>query len=172
MNIKGTQSEKNIKTALLGESLARNKYTYFAIQARKEGHYEIADMFETMAKNESNHVKIWFSILNDGLGSTKENLRDAAEGENGEWMSMYPNFAYTARKEGLDELAIMFEKVAEIEKDHEKVFLKSIISLNSNNTISKVKEEYPRLTKKLATDVCFAVQHMKHCQTYAQFARQ
>lgn len=129
MNLKGTQSEKNIKSALVGESLARNKYTYYAIQARTEGHTEIADLFEKMAKNEMTHAKIWFSLLHNGLGKTEANLTDSATGENDEWSDMYPQFAKTARAEGLEDLAQMFEKVAAIEKDHERTFLKALINL-------------------------------------------
>lgn len=140
MNLKGTKSEKNIKAALTGESLARNKYTFYAMQAQKEGHAEIAEMYERMAKNESMHAKIWFSILNDGLGTTKKNLTDSAKGENGEWMTMYPEFAKTAREEGFEELAVMFEKVAEIEKDHEKTFMKSLMAMMSSEK-SKSKED-------------------------------
>lgn len=128
MNLKGTQSEKNIRAALTGESLARNKYTYYAIQARSEGNEEIAELFEKMAKNEMTHAKIWFTMLNDGLGTIEKNLQDAAAGENSEWKNMYPAFAATAREEGLEELASMFEKVAEIENDHERRFLKALIS--------------------------------------------
>lgn len=150
MNLKGTKSEKNIKAALTGESLARNKYTFYAMQAQKEGYSEIAEMYERMAKNESMHAKIWFSILNDGLGTTKENLADSAKGENGEWMTMYPEFAKTAREEGLEELAVMFEKVAEIEKDHEKTFLKSLMAMmtseksNLNDGMVEEKAEMPK----------------------------
>jgi len=149
MNIKGTQSEKNIKAALTGESIARNKYTFYAIQAKKEGHPEIAEMFETMAKNESNHAKIWFSLLNNGLGTTKNNIMDSANGENGEWMNMYPDFAKVARQEGLEELAQMFEKVADIEKDHERRFLKALISLNSGSKYDEKVDDAVEETKKI-----------------------
>lgn len=138
MKINGTKSEQNIKSALMGESIARNKYTFYAMQAKKEGHPEIAELFERMAGNESIHAKIWFHILNNGLGTTTKNLMDAAQGENGEWMTMYPNFAKIAREEGLEELAVMFDKVAEIEADHEKTFLQALANLSKN---SKVKEE-------------------------------
>lgn len=127
LNLKGSKSEKNIKAALAGESLARNKYTYYAIEARQEGNEEIADLFEKMAKNEMTHAKIWFTMLNDGLGSIEKNLQDAASGENMEWSNMYPEFAKVAREEGFEELAQMFEKVADIENDHERRFLKALI---------------------------------------------
>lgn len=148
MNLKGTKSEKNIKAALTGESLARNKYTFYAMQAKKEGYDEIAEMYERMAKNESMHAKIWFSILNDGLGTTKENLADSAKGENGEWMTMYPEFAKTAREEGLEELAVMFEKVAEIEKDHEKTFLKTLMTMMATEK-SNVEEDAVEETQEM-----------------------
>lgn len=133
MNLAGTKSEKNIKAALMGESLARNKYTYYAIQARSEGNNEIADLFEKMAKNEMTHAKIWFTMLNGGLGTVEGNLTDAATGENSEWTGMYPQFAQVAREEGLEELAQMFEKVASIEKDHERTFLKALINTKKKN---------------------------------------
>lgn len=145
MNLKGTKSEKNIIAALTGESLARNKYTFYAMQAQKEGYPEIAEMYERMAKNESIHAKIWFSMLNNGLGTTKGNLVESAKGENGEWMNMYPEFAKTAREEGLDELAEMFERVASIEQDHEKTFLKSLMSIMVGEK-SNAKEEEEKLT--------------------------
>lgn len=131
MDLKGTKSMANIKAALTGESLARNKYTYYAIQAKKEGFDEIADLFEKMAKNETTHAKIWFTLLNNGLGTTEKNIQDAANGENGEWTNMYPRFASIAREEGLEELAQMFEKVADIEKDHERQFIKALIKLKN-----------------------------------------
>ena len=149
MNIKGSQSEKNIRTALTGESFARNKYTFYALQARKEGHDDIAEMFETMATNETNHAKIWFNILNGGLGTTKNNIIDAANGENGEWMNMYPNFAKVAREEGFEELAQMFERIAEIEKDHEKRFLKALVSLNAQTRYEEKVDESVKDTNKI-----------------------
>lgn len=129
MNLNGTESKRNIQAALTGESLARNKYTFYAMQAKKEGLPEIAELFDRMATNESHHAKIWFQLLNEGMKPTKANLTDAAKGENSEWMSMYPKFAETARKEGFDDLATMFERVATIEKDHEKTFLQALVTL-------------------------------------------
>lgn len=138
MDLKGTKSIKNVNSALVGESLARNRYTYAAMQARSEGNSEIADLFEKMAKNETTHAKIWYTLLNGGLGNVEENLKNAAAGENSEWMNMYPEFAKTAREEGLEELAQMFEKVGEIEKDHERQFLKALLNLK--------KKEQPALS--------------------------
>lgn len=139
MDIKNTKSEANIKAALAGESMARNKYTYYAMQARNEGEPEIAEFFEKMAGNEMIHAKIWFSILNDGLGTTEKNLTDAAFGENKEWTGMYPEFAQVAREEGLDELAEMFEKIAQIEKEHERQFLQKIIQLQKKSHAAKME---------------------------------
>ncbi|MGO5053523.1 rubrerythrin family protein [Lachnospiraceae bacterium LCP25S3_G4] len=141
MNLKGTQTEKNMSSALMGESLARNNYTFYAMQAKKEGYPEVAELFERMAKNETTHAKIWFSMLNDGLGETKNNLIASAQGENGEWKNMYPNFAQTAREEGLPEVAEMFERVAAIEKDHEATFLKAVISMSTKDKPQETKKE-------------------------------
>lgn len=140
MNLKGTKSEENIKTALFGESLARNKYTYFAAKAREEGEYEIADFFEKMAGNEMFHAKAWYTLLNGDIGDSVENLLNAASGENQEWTGMYPEFAKTAREEGLEELAEMFERVARVEKDHERRFLQHVIQLKKKRQSAKAEE--------------------------------
>ena len=115
----GTQTEKNLEAAFAGESQARNKYTYFASKAKKEGYEQIAALFLKTADNEKEHAKLWFKELN-GIGSTAENLAAAAEGENFEWTDMYENFAKTAEKEGFPELACKFHLVAAIEKRHEE----------------------------------------------------
>ncbi len=133
MELKGTRTEKNIKAALAGESIARNKYTYYADRARKEGSPEVAAMFERMAGNESIHAKIWFTALHGEVGSDMENLRSAAKGEFEEWSSMYPEFAKIAREEGFEKLAATFERVAEIEKNHEKQFMEAMIQLAKAN---------------------------------------
>lgn len=133
MEFKGTRTEQNIKAALAGESIARNKYTYFAEQARKEGNAELAAMFERMAGNESIHAKIWFTTLYGAIGSNMENLRSAAAGEFKEWSSMYPEFAKIAREEGFEKLAVTFERVAEIEKNHEKQFMEAMIQLTKQS---------------------------------------
>ena len=114
----GTETEKNLQTAFAGESQARNKYTYFASVAKKEGYEQISALFEKTANNEKEHAKMWFKELN-GIGNTAENLNSAAEGENYEWTDMYAGFAETAEKEGFHELAAKFRMVAEIEKHHE-----------------------------------------------------
>lgn len=132
MNLKGTETEKNVRTALLGESLARNKYTFYAERARKEGNQDLASLFERMATNESTHAKIWFTTLFGEIKGNLENLKDAASGEFDEWSDMYPNFAAVARKEGFDQIADMFERVASIEKDHEKQFMEATAKLMRN----------------------------------------
>ena len=115
----GTQTEKNLEAAFAGESQARNKYTYFASKAKKEGYEQIAAVFEETANNEKEHAKMWFKELS-GIGNTKENLEAAADGENFEWTDMYENFARTAEEEGFLELAKKFRMVGEIEKHHEE----------------------------------------------------
>ena len=119
MELKGSKTEANLMTAFAGESQARNKYTYFASKARKDGYVQIANIFEETANNEKEHAKIWFKLL-EGIGSTPENLLAAAEGENYEWTDMYATFAKEAREEGFDHIANLFEGVAAIEKEHEE----------------------------------------------------
>jgi rubrerythrin len=116
----GTQTEKNLEAAFAGESMARNKYTYFASKAKKEGFEQISSLFLKTADNEKEHAKMWFKELNDGIGSTAENLGAAADGENFEWTDMYEGFAKTAEEEGFSDLAAKFRAVAEIEKHHEE----------------------------------------------------
>ena len=120
MELKGSQTEKNLQTAFAGESQARNKYTYFASKAKKDGYEQIAAIFEETANNEKEHAKMWFKLLNGGIGTTEENLKAAAEGENYEWTDMYEGFAKTAEEEGFKELAAKFRMVAAIEKRHEE----------------------------------------------------
>lgn len=121
MELKGSKTEKNLMEAFAGESQARNKYTYYASKAKKEGYNIIADKFEQTANNEKEHAKIWFKLLHGGeVPSTVENLKDAAAGENYEWTDMYDGFAKTADEEGFPELAAKFRMVAEIEKHHEE----------------------------------------------------
>ena len=130
MELKGTKTYENLKKAFAGESEARNKYTYFASKAKKDGYEQIAAIFEETALNEKEHAKIWFKILEGGaVKSTEENLKAAANGENYEWTDMYAEFAKTARAEGFDEIANKFEQVAAIEKSHEeryRALLKSV----------------------------------------------
>ena len=123
MELKGSKTEANLWTAFAGESQARNKYTYFASQAKKEGYEQIAAIFEETALNEKEHAKIWFKELS-GIGTTAENLKVAADGENYEWTDMYDEFAKTAKEEGFDRLAYLFEAVGKIEKEHEERYRK------------------------------------------------
>ena len=116
----GTQTEKNLEAAFAGESQARNKYTYFASRAKKDGFEQIAAIFQNTADNEKEHAKMWYKELHDGIGNTSENLADAAAGENYEWTDMYDGFAKTAEAEGFTELAAKFRLVAAIEKRHEE----------------------------------------------------
>ena len=118
MDLKGSKTEANLLTAFAGESQARNKYTYFASKAKKEGYVQIAELFEQTANNEKEHAKIWFKLL-DGIGTTAENLESAAQGENYEWTDMYATFAKEAEEEGFDHIAYLFSEVAKIEKEHE-----------------------------------------------------
>ena len=123
--LKGTKTEKNLQEAFAGESQARNKYTYFASKAKKDGYVQIANIFEETAANEKEHAKIWFKYLEGGaIQDTEKNLQAAAEGEHDEWTEMYPRMAKEAREEGFEEIAIKFEMVAEIEKHHEERYRK------------------------------------------------
>ena len=135
----GTQTEKNLMTAFAGESEARNKYTYFASKAKKEGYEQIAALFLKTAENEKEHAKLWFKEL-DGIGDTAENLRSAAEGENYEWTDMYEGFAKTAEAEGFAELAAQFRAVGAIEKAHEERFLKLLNNVEMKQVFEKSEE--------------------------------
>lgn len=139
MDITNSQSEKNVKTAFALESQARNKYTYFATIARNEGYEKIADLFETMAGNEKEHAKVWYKVLNNGIPSSLANLEGASASEHKEWESMYPGFAQTAREEGFELLAIMFDNIAEIEKNHETMFLEMLEELRTGGATKKAR---------------------------------
>ena len=135
---KGTKTEKNLEAAFAGESQARNKYTYFASKAKKDGYEQIAAIFEETAGNEKEHAKMWFKELHGGaVPSTEENLKAAADGENYEWTDMYVEFAKTAREEGFEELAKKFEAVAEIEKHHEERYRKLLKNIEDKKVFSK-----------------------------------
>ena len=136
MNLKGTKTEANLKTAFAGESEARNKYTYYASKAKKDGYNQIAAIFEETAANEKEHAKIWFKELG-GIGDTKANLKAAAEGENYEWTDMYATFAKEAREEGFDQIAALFEGVAAIEKEHEERYLALLKNLEEGKVFEK-----------------------------------
>ena len=124
MELKGSKTEANLMAAFAGESQARNKYTYYASKARKDGYEQIAAIFEETANNEKEHAKLWFKELHNGdIPSTLENLKDAADGENYEWTDMYKEFAETAKEEGFNRIAYLFEEVAKIEKEHEERYL-------------------------------------------------
>ena len=134
--LKGTRTEANLWAAFAGESQARNKYTYFASKAKKDGFVQIASIFEETANNEKEHAKIWFKLLN-GIGNTSENLKSAAEGENYEWTDMYVNFAKEAKEEGFDDIAYLFEEVAKIEKEHEERYKKLLANIEGDLVFSK-----------------------------------
>lgn len=136
MELKGSRTEANLMTAFAGESQARNKYTYFASKARKEGYVQIAKIFEDTANNEKEHAKIWFKLLN-GIGSTPENLEAAAEGENYEWTDMYKTFAEEAKAEGFDHIAFLFEQVAKIEKEHEDRYRALLANVKNGEVFKK-----------------------------------
>ena len=117
-SLKGSKTEQNLMTAFAGESQAHTKYLYYASKAKKDGYVQIGALFEETAKNEKEHAKIWFKLLHGGMPATTENLKDAAAGENYEWTDMYAGFAETAREEGFDDIAALFDGVAAIEKEH------------------------------------------------------
>ncbi|MCR5758646.1 MAG: rubrerythrin family protein [Selenomonas sp.] len=133
----GTQTEKNLEAAFAGESQARNKYTYYASKAKKEGYEQIAALFLKTADNEKEHAKMWFKELHDGMPDTVANLKDAAEGENYEWTDMYAGFAKTAEEEGFKELAAKFRLVAEIEKHHEERYRALLKNVEAQEVFQK-----------------------------------
>lgn len=136
-NLKGSKTEANLMAAFAGESGATNKYTYYASKAKKDGFVQIAKIFEETAANEREHAKLWFKLLSDGIGSTVDNLKDAAAGENHEWTVMYAGFAKEAREEGFEEIAALFEGVAAIEKEHEERYRKLITNIEGGLVFSK-----------------------------------
>ena len=136
MELKGSKTEQNLRTAFAGESQARNKYTYFASKAKKEGYVQISNLFLETADNEKEHAKIWFKLLG-GIGTTAENLLAAAEGENFEWTDMYAKFAREAREEGFDDIAALFDGVGAIEKEHEERYRKLLSNLQGGLVFSK-----------------------------------
>ena len=137
MELKGSKTEQNLMTAFAGESQARNKYTYFASKAKKEGYEQIAAIFEETANNEKEHAKIWFKLLNGGeIPKTTDNLQAAADGENYEWTDMYAEFAKVAKEEGFDHIAYLFEGVAKIEKEHEERYKKLLSNINDEIVFS------------------------------------
>ena len=136
MELKGSQTEKNLWAAFAGESQARNKYTYYASKAKKDGFVQISNIFQETADNEKEHAKIWFKLV-QGIGDTADNLKDAAAGEHDEWTSMYPGFAKTAREEGFDKIAQLFEGVAAIEKEHEERYKLLLANVQEDKVFKK-----------------------------------
>ena len=142
MELKGSQTEKNLMAAFAGESQARNKYTYYASKAKKEGYEQIAAIFEETAGNEKEHAKLWFKQLHNGeIPETLTNLKDAASGEHEEWTSMYKEFAEVAREEGFKEIAALFDGVAAIEKHHEERYMKLVDNIENNLVFEKGEEK-------------------------------
>lgn len=142
MELKGSKTEQNLMTAFAGESQARNKYTYYASKARKDGFEQIARIFEETANNEKEHAKIWFKELHGGsIPGTAENLLDAAAGENYEWTDMYKGFAETAKEEGFTRLAYLFEAVAKIEKEHEDRYRTLLANVENAKVFAKDGEQ-------------------------------
>ena len=143
MELKGSQTEQNLMTAFAGESQARNKYTYYASKAKKDGYQQLAAVFEETANNEKEHAKIWFKLLHNGeIPTTEENLKDAAAGENYEWTDMYAGFAKTAREEGFDHIAYLFDEVGKIEKEHEKRYLALLENINKDRVFKRDEEHF------------------------------
>ena len=169
MELKGSQTEKNLMEAFAGESQARNKYTYFASKAKKDGYEQIAAIFEETAGNEKEHAKIWFKYLNGGdVPTTTDNLKAAADGENYEWTDMYESFAKTAEEEGFTEIAKKFRQVGEIEKHHEERFRKLLKNIEDEVVFSKDGDKIwicrncgHVVVGKSAPDVCPVCNHPK-----------
>ena len=136
MELKGSKTEQNLMAAFAGESQARNKYTYYASKAKKDGYEQMAELFQETADQEKEHAKIWFKLIH-GIGTTVENLTDAAQGEHDEWTDMYPRMAKEAREEGFDEIADLFEGVAAIEKVHEEKYKKLLENIEQKIVFSR-----------------------------------
>jgi len=135
--LKGSRTEANLMAAFAGESQARNKYTYYASKAKKDGYEQIANLFLQTADNEKEHAKIWFKLLHDGIQDTMTNLKDAASGEHYEWTDMYAGFAKTAKEEGFNHIAFLFEEVAKIEKEHEERYLALLSNVEEQKVFKK-----------------------------------
>ena len=172
MELKGSQTEKNLMTAFAGESQARNKYTYYASQAKKDGYEQIAAIFEETASNEKEHAKLWFKLLHGGkVPTTMDNLKDAAEGENYEWTDMYKSFSETAKEEGFDDIAELFKMVGDIEKHHEERYL-TLLKKVEDNLVFETEEETIWICRncghvyrsKEALEVCPVCKHGKAYQ--------
>ena len=167
--LKGTKTEANLQTAFAGESQARNKYTYYASKAKKDGYVQIGKLFEETANNEKEHAKIWFKLLHGGeMPDTAANLLDAAEGENYEWTDMYAGFAVEAREEGFDDIADLFEKVAAIEKMHEERYRQLLANVEGGIVFSRDEDMMWECSNcghvvvgKQAPDLCPVCKHPK-----------
>ena len=167
--LKGTKTEKNLMEAFAGESQARNKYTYFASKAKKEGYEQIAAIFQETADNEKEHAKLWFKLLQGGdIKSTVENLTMAAEGENYEWTDMYDRMAKEAKEEGFDHIAYLFEAVGKIEKEHEARYKKLIENVEGGLVFSRDDERIWKCRNcghivigKYAPEICPVFSHPK-----------
>jgi len=167
MELKGSKTEMNLMAAFAGESQARNKYTYYASKAKKDGYEQIAAIFEETANNEKEHAKLWFKELHGGeVPSTYENLEDAAAGENYEWTDMYAEFARVAKEEGFDRIAYLFEEVGKIEKEHEERYRKLISNIdeelvfsNDGDTIWVCRNCGHVVVGKKAPNVCPVCEH-------------
>lgn len=138
-NLKGTKTEANLMSAFAGESQARNKYTYYASKAKKDGYEQIAKLFLETADNEKEHAKLWFKLLHDGMPETAVNLKDAADGENYEWTEMYAEFAKDAKEEGFEKIAFLFESVAKIEKEHEERYRALLDNVENQKVFEKLE---------------------------------
>ena len=136
-SLKGTKTEANLMAAFAGESQARNKYTYYASKAKKDGYEQIAALFQETADQEKEHAKVWFKLLHDGIGATMDNLVDAAGGENYEWTEMYPTMAREAAEEGFDDIARLFSLVADVEKAHEDRYKKLLANIQGGIVFSR-----------------------------------
>ncbi len=166
--LKGSKTEANLMAAFAGESMARNKYTYYASKAKKDGYEQIAALFTETADNEKEHAKIWFKLLHDGVQDTVTNLADAAAGENYEWTDMYANFAKEAKEEGFTQIAYLFEAVAKIEKEHEERYRKLIENIEGGLVFSKDGDAIWQcrncghiVVGKKAPELCPVCQHPK-----------
>ncbi len=172
MELKGSKTEANLMAAFAGESQARNKYTYYESQAKKEGYEQIAAIFRETADNEKEHAKLWFKLLNDGnIPNTVSNLKDAASGENYEWTNMYKEFAEVAREEGFDDIAALFDGVNQIEKEHEERYLKllkniedDMVFVSEEETIWVCRNCGHVYRSKEALEVCPVCKHGKAYQ--------
>ena len=167
--LKGSKTEQNLKTAFAGESQAHTKYLYYASKAEKDGYQQIGAIFRETALNEKEHAKIWFKLLhNDEVPATTTNLKDAADGENHEWTDMYAGFAKTAKEEGLDHIAALFEKVGQIEKEHEERYRKLLGNIEKSVVFSRDGDQIWHcancghiVTGKKAPELCPVCQHPK-----------